>query len=45
MSASERYRAFMKGLKPHIQQYVGPNVQGDLDAAILMAEQFDLYMS
>ena len=45
MSASEHYRAFMRGLKPHIRQYVGPNVRGDLDAAILMAEQFDLYAS
>ena len=45
MSDSEKYRAFMKGLKPHIRQYVGPNVRGDLDAAILMAEQFDLYGS
>ena len=42
---SEHYRAFMRGLKPHIWQYVGPNVRGDLDAAILMAEQFDLYAS
>ena len=45
MSDSEKYRAFMKGLKPHIRQYVGPNIRGDLDAAILMAEQFDLYGS
>ena len=45
MSDSEKYRAFMKGVKPHIRQYVGPNVRGDLDAAILMAEQFDLYRS
>ena len=43
MSEEDKYRAFMKGLKPNIRQMVGPNVRGDLEAAILMAEQFDLY--
>ena len=43
MSEEDKYRAFMKGLKPNIWQMVGPNVRGDLEAAILMAEQFDLY--
>ena len=43
MSEEGKYQAFMKGLKPNIWQMVGPNVQGDLEATIPMAEQFDLY--
>ena len=43
MSEEDKYRTFMKGLKPNIRQMVGPNVRGDLEVAILVAEQFDLY--
>ena len=43
ISISERYHAFVNDLKPNVRQYIEPIARGDLEAAILMAEQFDLY--
>ena len=31
------------GLAPHIQEQVGAHIQGDLSAAITMAERLDLF--
>jgi len=38
MYDEDKYWAFIKGLKPNIQQMADPNVCGDLEVAILMAE-------
>ena len=33
----------LSGLQPHLQEYVGPQMQGDLEAAITMAQRFEVY--
>ena len=43
MTNEEAFSTFLAGLSPHIQEQVGAHVQGDLSAAITMAERLDLF--
>ena len=43
MSEEEAFSTFLAGLTPHIQEQVGAHIQGDLSAAITMAERLDLF--
>ena len=43
MTNEEAFSAFLAGLQPHIQEQVGAHIQGDLSAAMAMAERLDLY--
>ena len=38
MTDEEAFHAFISGLQPHLQEHVGAHVQGDLEAAIAMAQ-------
>ena len=39
----EAFHAFLSGLQPHLQEHVGAHVQGDLEAAIVMAQRLEVY--
>ena len=43
MTDEEAFHTFIFGLQPHLQQHVGPHVQGDLEAAIAMAQRLEVY--
>ena len=43
MTDEEAFHAFLSGLQPHLQEHVGAHVQGDLEAAIAMAQRLEVY--
>ena len=43
MSEKEAFLTFLASLTPHIQEQVAAHIQGDLSAAITMAERLDLF--
>ena len=43
MTDEEAFHAFLFGLQPHLQEHVGAHVQGDLEAAITMAQRLEVY--
>ena len=43
MTDEEAFHAFISGLQPHLQEHVGAHVQGDLEAAIAMAQCLEVY--
>ena len=43
MMAEEAFHAFLSGLAPHLQEHVGAHVQGDLEAAMAMAQRLEVY--
>ena len=43
MTAEEAFHAFLSGLAPHLQKHVGAHVQGDLEAAMAMAQRLEVY--
>ena len=45
MTDEEAFHAFLSGLQPHLQEHVGAHVQGDLEAAIAMAQRLEIYRS
>ena len=45
MIVEEAFYAFIFGLQPHLQEHVGTHVQGDLEAAISMAQRLEVYCS
>ena len=45
MIDEEAFHAFISGLQPHLQEHVGAHVQGDLEAAIAMAQRLEVYHS
>ena len=45
MSEEEAFLTFLTSLAPHMQEQVGAHIQGDLFAAITMAERLDLFQT
>ena len=43
MIDEEAFHAFLSGLQPHLQEHVGAHVQGDMEAAIVMAQRPEVY--
>ena len=43
MTDEEAFHAFLSGLQPHLQEHVGADVQGDVEAAITMALRLEVY--
>ena len=43
MTDEEAFHTFLSGLQPHLQEHVGAHVQGDLEAAIAMAQPLEVY--
>ena len=43
MMVEEAFHAFLSGLMPHLQEHVGAHVQGDLEAAMAMAQRLEVY--
>ena len=43
MTDEEAFHAFISGLQPHMQEHVGAHMQGDLEAAITMAQRLEVY--
>ena len=43
MTDEEAFHTFIFGLQKHIQEHVGAHVQGDLEAAIAMAQRLEVY--
>ena len=43
MLDEEAFHAFLSGLQAHLWEHVGAHVQGDLEAAIAMAQCLDVY--
>ena len=43
MTDEEAFHTFLSGLQPHLQEHVGAHVQGDLEAAIAMAQRLEVY--
>ena len=43
MTDEEAFHAFLSGLQPHLQEHVGAHEQGDLEAAIAMAQHLEVY--
>ena len=43
MTDEEAFHTFIFGLQPHLQEHVGAHVQGDLEAAIAMAQRLEVY--
>ena len=41
--AKEAFHAFLSGLAPHLQEHVGARMQGDLEAAMAMAQHLEVY--
>ena len=41
----EAFNVFIFGLQPHLQEHVGARMQGDLEAAIAMAQCLEVYRS
>ena len=45
MTDEEAFHAFISRLQPHLQEHIGPHVQGDMEAAIAMAQCLEVYCS
>ena len=43
MTDEEAFHTFIFGLQPPLQEHVGTHVQGDLEAAIAMAQRLEVY--
>ena len=43
MTDEEAFHTFLSGLQLHLQEHVGAHVQGDLEAAIAMAQRLEVY--
>ena len=43
MTNEEAFHAFLSGLAPHLQKHVSAHVQGDLEAAMAMAQRLEVY--
>ena len=43
MIDEEAFHAFLFGLQANLQEHVGAHIQGDLDAAITMAQCLEVY--
>ena len=43
MTDEEAFHTFLSGLQPHLQEHVGAHVQGDMEAAIAMAQHLEVY--
>ena len=43
MTDEEAFHTFLSGLQPHLQEHIGAHVQGDLEAAIAMAQRLEVY--
>ena len=43
MTEEDAFHTFLSKLQPHLQEHIGVRVQGDLDAAIAMAQRLDVY--
>ena len=43
MTDEEAFHAFISGLQLHLPEHVGTHVQGDLQAAIAMAQHLEVY--
>ena len=43
MTDEEAFHTFLSGLQLHLQEHVGAHVQGDLEAAIAMAQHVEVY--
>ena len=43
MTDEEAFHTFLSRLQPHLQEHVGAHVQGDLEAAIAMAQRLEVY--
>ena len=43
MMAEEAFHGFLSGLAPHLQEHVGDHVQGDFEAAMVMAQRLEVY--
>ena len=43
MTVEEAFPAFLSGLAPHLQEHGGAHVQGDLEAAMVMAQRLEVY--
>ena len=43
MIDEEAFHTFISGLQPHLQEHIGAHVQGDLEAAIAMAQRLEVY--
>ena len=41
--AEEAFHASLSGLAPHLQEHMGAHVQGDLEAAMAMAQRLEVY--
>ena len=43
MTDEEAFHAFISRIQPHPQEHVGAHVQGDMEAAIAMAQRLEVY--
>ena len=43
MTDEEVFHTFLSRLQPHLQEHMGAHVQGDLEAAIAMAQRLEVY--
>ena len=43
MTDEEAFHTFLSGLQPHLQEHMGAHVQGDLEAALAMAQRLEVY--
>ena len=43
MTDEEAFHAFLSRLQLHLQEHVGAHMQGDLEAAIAMAQRLEVY--
>ena len=43
MIDEKAFYAFISGLQPHLQERIGAHVQGDLEAAIAMAQRLEVH--
>ena len=43
MTDEEAFHSFISGLQPHLQEHIGAHMQGDLEAAIAMAQRLEVY--
>ena len=43
MTDEDAFHSFLSGLQPHLEEHVGAHVQGDMEAAIAMAQRLEVY--
>ena len=43
MTVEEAFHAFLPGLVPHLQEYMGAHMKGDLEAAMVMDQRLKVY--